>query len=486
MRLKALLLVSTLALTGCTAIEGLTPAPKPIGAVEEQQLSWIDCNDGFECAGILAPLDWTADTGEFVQIQLMRKTGTENLPPILVNPGGPGSASTKWLRDGYDTLGTSWLRENYQVLAFDPRGVGESTAVECTDVDLKDEVLYGQSPFPYGSDEDLEFSKELVQRFAQSCQQSGPSTAYFNTQQTARDMELIRILFGQEQLNFLGFSYGTELGATYAALFPDRVGKFVLDGAVDPNADSGTQLLGQVKGFDKALRAYLADCLTQTTCPFSGDVDSAMGVIASFLKARETVPLPTDSERTLGIQASISGMIVTLYSQGSWQYLSQAFDGAFDGDGTIFMLLADFYNDRNPDGGYLTNINEANFAISCADRVAQPARKDLTAEIAEASVVFGRYFSYPDISCTGWPEGIGMQKLNYSVELANQPMVIGTTGDPATPYEQAQALAELLGGKLLTLRGEGHTAYGSNGCVNSLVDSYLEGTDLGTGDLNCL
>ena len=147
MRLRALFLIGTLTtLTGCTAIEGVTPAPKPTGAVEEQQLSWTDCNDGFECAEIFAPLDWMADTDEFVEVQLMRKSGTENLPPILVNPGGPGSASTKWLRDGYDSLGTSWLRENYQVLAFDPRGVGESTAVTCTDVDLKDEVLYGQSP----------------------------------------------------------------------------------------------------------------------------------------------------------------------------------------------------------------------------------------------------------------------------------------------------------------------------------------------------
>ena len=486
MRLRALLLVGALTLAGCSAVEGFAPAVAPTGAVEEQKLSWTDCQDEFECAKIFAPLDWNAQTDEYVQIQLMRKTGTADLPPILVNPGGPGSASTKWLRDGYETLGTEWLRENFQVVAFDPRGVGESTAVECTDTELKDEVLYGQSPFPYGSEEDLEYSRELVQRFAESCQQSGPSPAYFNTQQTARDMELIRILLGQEQLNFLGFSYGTELGATYAALFPDRVGRFVLDGAVDPNADPGTQLLGQVKGFDKALRAYLADCLEQPSCPFSGDVESAMGVIASFLKARETVPLPTDSERTLGIQPAIAGMIVTLYSQGSWQYLSQAFDGAFDGDGSIFIWLADFYNDRNPDGGYLTNINEANFAIACADRAAQPPSKDLTAEILEASVVFGRYFSYPDISCTGWPLGLGMQKLDYNVELANRPMIIGTTGDPATPYEQAKALAELLNGQLLTLRGEGHTAYGSNGCVNSLVDAYLEGTDLGTGNLNCL
>lgn len=484
MRLRALLLVGTLALTGCAGLEG--PAPRPTGAVEEQQLNWSDCSDGFECADIFAPLDWTAETGEFIQVKLMRKIGTESLPPILVNPGGPGSASTKWLREGYDTLGTNWLRENFQVLAFDPRGVGESTAVECTDDALKDQVLYGQSPFPYGSEEDIQFSEEQIQRFAESCQQTGPSPAYFNTQQTARDMELIRILLGQEQLNFLGFSYGTELGTTYAALFPDRVGKFVLDGAVDPNADSGTQLLGQIRGFDQALRAYLTDCLQQASCPFSGDVESAMAVIASFLKARETVPLPTDSERTLGIQPAIAGMIVTLYSQESWEYLSQAFDGAFDGDGTIFLLLADFYNDRDPEGGYLTNINEANFAISCADRAAQAERKELSAEIAQASVVFGRYFSYPDLSCTGWPTGIGMQKLDYSVELANQPMVVGTTGDPATPYESAQALAELLGAQLLTLRGEGHTAYGSNGCVNSLVDAYLEGVDLGSGDLNCL
>jgi pimeloyl-ACP methyl ester carboxylesterase len=269
-------------------------------------------------------------------------------------------------------------------------------------------------------------------------------------------------------------------------LFPDRVGKFVLDGATDPTIDPGSQLLGQVKGFDKALRAYLTACIPQQACPFTGDVDSAMNVIASFLQARETVPLPTDSERTLGIQPAIAGMIVTLYSQQSWAYLSQAFDGAFDGDGTIFMLLADFYNDRNPDGGYISNINEANYAISCVDRAVQPARKDLTTEITEASVVFGRYFSYPDISCTGWPAGIGMQNLNFEVELANQPMIVGTTGDPATPYEQAQKLAELLGGKLLTLQGEGHTAYGSTGCVNSLVDAYLEGTDLGTGNLNCL
>ncbi|NDA13472.1 MAG: alpha/beta hydrolase, partial [Actinobacteria bacterium] len=349
------------------------------------------------------------------------------------------------------------------------------------------ELLYSNSGYEYGSEQDLVVSEALMLEFAESCQTRGPSTAYFNTQQTARDMDLIRELLGMEELNYLGFSYGTELGANYAALFPDRVGKFVLDGAVDPTMDSSTKLLGQIRGFDGALRAYLTACLdTPAYCPFDGDIDSAMARIAGFLQAREVRPLETTIDRELGISAALAGMIVTLYSQDSWIYLSQAFDEAFNGDGTFFVYLADFYNDRDPDGGYISNINEANFAINCADDAVTEAGPDLDQEIREASVVFGRYFAGPDISCTGWPEGIGMQSLDFSVPLANSPIVIGTTGDPATPYQQAVSLAEILdGAKLLTLKGEGHTAYGDNSCIDSLVDAYLEGQDLGEGDLTC-
>jgi pimeloyl-ACP methyl ester carboxylesterase len=299
-------------------------------------------------------------------------------------------------------------------------------------------------------------------------------------------MDLIRILLGEEQLNFLGFSYGTELGATYAALFPDMVGKFVLDGAVDPTLDSSTSLLSQIKGFDNALRAYLADCLKQTDCPFSGDVEDAMTTIAGFLQAREVRALPTSEERDLGISPALAGMIVTLYSQESWTYLTQAFQQGLSGDGSLFLILADFYNDRGPEGDYSSNINEANIAISCADDVMKPKSLERLDEIRSASKVFGRYYAYPEIGCTGWPDGIGMQKLSYGAKLSTQPLIVGTTGDPATPYEQAVALSELIGGKLLTLRGEGHTAYGSNTCVNSIVDAYLDGADLGTGTLNCL
>lgn len=485
MRRSAIWLASLFILAGCTAVEPIATLD-PETPPEQQQLSWQVCNDNFECADVIAPLDWTADTGEFVSIRVMRAQGTDQLDPILVNPGGPGSSAIAWMKDNYQTIGTDWLRSNFQVVAFDPRGVGESTAVKCSSVQLKDEVLYGISDFPFGSDQDIEYAEQAMADFAASCQETGPSVGYFNTQQTARDMELIRQLLGAEKLNYLGFSYGTELGATFIALFPQSVGRFVLDGAVDPTMDPATKLIGQMRGFDNALRAYLEDCLPDLFCPFYGDVDSALEQISNFLLERESVPLPTDFDRELGISATLAGVIVTLYSERSWVYLSQAFEEAFDGDGTTFMWLADFYNDRDPKGGYLTNINEANYAINCADDSQFSVSEEKNEEIMAASPVFGKYFSYPADSCIGWPKGRGMEKLNYAQDLQIGPLIIGTTGDPATPYEQAVSLAELLdGAKLITLKGEGHTAYGQNSCINTLVDSYLAGDDLGTGNLTC-
>ncbi|MEL0261501.1 MAG: alpha/beta hydrolase, partial [Aquiluna sp.] len=157
---------------------------------QTQAVEWSDCDGGFECADVAAPLNWLQAGEEYVSIRLMRKAGTDQLPAMLINPGGPGASTTDWMRGGYDTIGTSWLRQNFQLVAFDPRGVGESTAVVCSDDELKDQLLYGQSEFEYGSEEDISYSEDLMLRFAESCQESGPSPAYFNTQQTARDMEL--------------------------------------------------------------------------------------------------------------------------------------------------------------------------------------------------------------------------------------------------------------------------------------------------------
>lgn len=480
MRLKVLGILSLVLLTGCTSALTSSEELNPEKSIDffEQELSWTDCESGFECASFEAPVNWLDQDGESITIALARQAESESLTPILLNPGGPGSSGIDFLINGYQSLGTSFLRENFQLVAFDPRGVGRSNPVACEPEDTKDRLLYEHVDLPFGSPEYIEFTDQIFRDFAASCSAGGISTGYLNTQQAARDMDLIRALLGQDQLNYLGFSYGTELGATYAALFPERVGRFVLDGAVDPTMDPTTSLLGQMKGFDKALDAYLEDCLSQNFCPFDGDVEAAKAKISSFLSARESRPLPAFNDRELSLQSAIAGIIVTLYAKESWQYLTQAFEEAFAGNGSTFLLLADFYNDRNESGGYSSNITEANYAIACADGSTYEDLPDLTSEIAAASSVFGKYFAAEDNSCSYWPKALGVQELDFTVPLANPVLVVGTTGDPATPYEQAVALSQLLSEAfLVTFEGEGHTAYGGNSCVNSLVDDFFAGTD---------
>ncbi len=320
MRLRAAVIAGVLLLAGCTP----TPAPNPVaeissGAVSlyEQVIIWEDCEESFECAVVAAPLDWQEPNESFITVSLIRKAGTSSLEPLLVNPGGPGSSSIEWLLASYESLGSDYLRSNFQVIAFDPRGVGKTSPVECRNLGLKDQLLYGSSPYRFGTEEDIQYSAALSYRFAQSCQ-GEVSTGYYNTQQTAKDMELLRILLGSEKLNYLGYSYGTELGATFAVLFPDQVGLFVLDGAVDPTIDPDLALLGQIKGFDKALSAYLVDCFTRASCPLPNDMAEARDTIAGLLSSLENSSMPTDFDRDLSLTAAIAGMIVTLYSEDSW------------------------------------------------------------------------------------------------------------------------------------------------------------------------
>ena len=488
LRLRAIWLTAVLLLTGCVAV-----APSPTDQIksgvefQDQVISWASCESDFECATVAVPLDHLNPADQIIEIALIRKAGTENLTPLLINPGGPGASGFDYVRDSYETLGTDQLRSNFQLVGFDPRGVGRSAPVTCTDEKVKDQVYYEESGFPLGSDDDFAFSKDVLQRFAASCQETGYDVAYFNTQQSARDMDLIRAALGVEKLDYLGFSYGTELGATYIALFPDRVGKFVLDGAVDPTLSSAQGTVNQVAGFDKAFRSYLKDCLGNSDCPFTGTVEQALKKVGELLVKLETSQLPTQYDRDAGLTVALYGIIAALYAEQSWPYLTQAFQEAFDGDGSTLLLLADFYNDKDPDGGYLSNISEANVAINCADeRVGPEEFASLREDVLTASSVFGKYFGYPELGCLGWPEGKSMIKLDYGVTLSTGPLVVGTTGDPATPYQQAVSLAKKLSGAtLLTFEGEGHTAYGSSDCVNKYVEDYLLGGELPASELLC-
>ena len=322
----------------------------------------------------------------------------------------------------------------------------------------------------------------------------GKIFGHVGTVEAARDMDVIRALLGQSKLNYLGYSYGTFLGTTYAALYPQRVGRFVLDGAIDPTVSDEDQSANQLRGFDLALRNYLKDCLTtnKKTCPFTGDVDSAMLQITNFFKKLETTPLRTTlAGRKLTISGGITGLIMTLYSETYWQYTSSAFKNAYAGDGTTFLQLADFYNDRNADGTYGSNTLEANMAVSCLDSRSKPASSAMKAQNArlmKMSPFFGRYWQNGALGCEQWPYPIAKPPVSYVAKGSGPIVVIGTTGDPATPYWQAQNLATkiLSDGHLITFNGEGHTAYGrSNECVVSAVDNFLIKGVVPVKDPNC-
>jgi pimeloyl-ACP methyl ester carboxylesterase len=309
-------------------------------------------------------------------------------------------------------------------------------------------------------------------------------------------MDVIRALLGQQKLNYLGYSYGTFLGATYASLYPQRVGRFVLDGAMDPSVSDEEQSTNQLRGFDLALRNYLQHCLTGTNsrvlCPFTGTVDSALAEITAFFKKLETTPLRTTlAGRKLTISGGITGLVMTMYSGDYWDYTSQAFNNAFKGDGTTFLQLADFYNDRNSDGTYASNMLEANMAVSCLDgrsKATSAAMKAQNARLKKLSPFFGRYWQNGALGCEQWPYPIAAKPASYAAKGSGPIVVIGTTGDPATPYWQAQNLADkiLSDGHLITFNGEGHTAYGrSNECVVTAVDNFLIKGVVPVKDPNC-
>ena len=470
--------VSTASPTADT--EGVAPELLPF---YEQTLDWETCAERFECTMVTAPLDW-ANPGEGeIELSIIRSRAGSGEPigSLLTNPGGPGVSGVSYVRDYVDGMAGEALRENYDVVGFDPRGVGESTAVACYDADDMDAYLFDIPAAPRGSDAWTAELTENNRGYAEACEAGSDGILpYITTDNSARDMDLIRAVLGDRELHYLGYSYGTFLGATYAKLFPERVGRLVLDGAVDPSipgVDVGTT---QAVGFESALRAYMADCVTDDECPFRGSVDEAMADLGTLLASVERDPLRAADGRMLGADNLLTGIVQSLYSPTWWEYLTAALTDVLQGDPEVAFLLADSYFDR-VDGEYLTNTTEAFDAYNCMDYPAdttpeQQAAAD--ARIAAEAPTVAPYWKGVDI-CEVWPYPPTGVRGQITAEGAAPIVVVGTTGDPATPYEWAVSLADQLSsGVLITRVGEGHTGYmKGNDCVDSAVEAYLvEGT----------
>ena len=498
-RIRASLgLLVVAALAACTAGEGpesgddgTAPAPGPrheeplpeypaeLAAFYEQSPEWEECGAAFDCADVTVPMDYAEPDGETVTLAVKRRAAGDDEPvgSLLVNPGGPGSSGIQ-LAEAAQLMFSSELLDGYDVVGFDPRGVGQSTPLDCVS-DAELDVIRAE-PADTSTEEGLAELRESAQELAAACaENTGDLLAHVDTVSAARDLDVLRHVLGEPQLDYLGYSYGTHLGAVYAELFPENVGRMVLDGGLDPSLSTAEIVRGQAAGFERAIRAYAEDCLSGPGCPLSGDVDTAVGQIQDLLKLAEHTPLPTGTDRELTAPLMFSGIIMPLYDDNYWMLLTAALDAAMNQqDGSQLLLLADLSAEREPDGTYLTNSTEANIAINCIDYPVSDDVADWRAEaqaLAEISPTFGPTLAYGDVTCAEWPHEPTVERAPVSAAGAEPIVVIGTTGDPATPYEWSEELADQLeSGVLVTYEGEGHTAYGRGGeCITRAVDDFL-------------
>jgi len=467
--LKKLWLALPLLLSACSPVP-VEQAPE-VEAIDyfEQTVDWEACGD-YQCAEIIAPLDWQFPEFAAINLSLLKLENPNSEEVLFLNPGGPGVSANQWMRDRGANIATPEIIEAFDLVTFDPRGVGESTAVSCEDDELKDRLLYGQP-------ESVAQSEALIDDYIQDCiDNSGAILEYVGTRNTARDMDLIRSIMQLPKVNFLGYSYGTELAATYLALFPNRVGRFVLDGAVDPSISPRQATINQLIGFDEAFENYLQDCVSGS-CPLGNDAQEAKQTVAELFESIAEKPIAVGSRELTGA-GLVTGIIAALYQQAAWPILTQAFENVLAGDGARMLFLADFYNEREEDGNYRGNLIDANIAINCADGRLSSDESDveqLNQQLADLSDVFGESWQDGHLMCADWPGAPPEESLDFRQATDATPLVIGTTGDPATPYSQAVSLSELLqGALLLTFEGEGHTIYGQGvECIDGQVNEYL-------------
>ena len=475
----------TVSASGCSGTAaGAAPAPEPstLAGYYAQRLDWQPCDNGFQCANLVVPFDYTRpDWRRFTLpvIKLPAGDPSRRIGALVINPGGPGGSGVQYALGARAEFPAAVLAR-FDIVGFDPRGVGGSqSALTCMTGPQLDRY--------FGTDDEPSDASQLAYLVAQSrlfaaqcARNSAALLPYVGTQNAARDLDVLRSALGESKLTFLGKSYGTYLGAWYAQLFPGRVRALVLDGAVDPDAPSLALDITQAEGFQVAFGSFAQWCMASATCPLGHDrsVGSAVAKVQGLITRANSVPLAShlgDGQVADGAML-LNGVAAALYSKSFWPDLRTALAGAFAGDGTDLIDLANFLYERNPNGTY-SNLADADTAISCLDR---PWPRPLTAWQSAASAaardapLFGAPFVWSNLACAYWP--VPSYPLP-SIRARGAPpiLVIGTLRDPATPYRWARALAgDLSSGVLLSWNGDGHTAYGEgSACVDAIVNDYL-------------
>jgi pimeloyl-ACP methyl ester carboxylesterase len=474
--------------------------------VAARPIDWNDCSDqihqiiagrpgadralSFSCGTTTVPADYDDPAGGTLKLFLVRATlaGQSNrIGSLVINPGGPGESASDAAIQSALTLPTDVLNR-FDVVGIDPRGVGLSTpAVECISDQQKDQL--------FATDPRATDAASLAAAFSQvDAVDAGCADKYkaalgaFDTVDSARDMDLVRQSLGDQQLTYLGYSYGTTLGSTYAELFPDKVRAMVLDGAVDPNANRQQTAEAQAQAFEATFTTFATLCTGLVGgCPVGAD---PRAFVTDLLNQAAGAPIP--SSRAGETRKATPGLILrgirsALYQPSAWPQLAQSLAGARNGDAAGILSLADTYTGRNDNGTY-SNVVDADLAVTCDDtdeRYTQEQVSGLVADWNAKYPLFGADAALSLYTCSAW--NAPRTPLPVRDAAGSAPiLVVGTSGDPVTPLTGAVDMAQdLTSGVLLTWQGSGHTAYPKTDCVTAAVNAYLIDLTVPTDGQTC-
>lgn len=465
----------------------------PNPSVEAQPLEYAiefeDLGAGVDGGWITVPLDYTDPQGDTLDLWVTRHRTTSDgrVGALLSNNGGPGVAASS-MASSVRGFFEEPLIERFDIVSWDPRGTGVSGgSVDCF-ADEEYDRFFASSDITPDTDEERQALIDLAQDFAAGCEdQLGDTLAHLGTNNSARDMDAIRQALGEEQISYLGYSYGSELGAVWATLFPDTVRAAVLDGAAHPDSGGVEPAKQQQLGFEGVLETFLAECSADDSCVFHNDGD-AEGAFDALLADLDDNPLVAAEGRVpVGQEVAVTGTVQAMYSDRFWPALERALQSATDGDGSGLLALHDSYFRRDPNDGSYPNLLESFQAITCADDPERLSPDEADERAAELIGVAPRLFPFTTGSYTcGFFPASADPRAEITGQRAGPIVIIGTTGDPSTPLASSQAMADALEeGRLVTVEANQHTAYRSGECINEVVHDYLIWLEVPEVDARC-
>ena len=503
----ALVLVASCAGPGPAGGEA-QPAQEPpeLAKFYDQQLAWGPCADyaptstvadaftdpQLDCTRVTVPQDYAQPDGETMEIALLRKKATGNkVGSLFVDPGGPGGSGTAFAAQQIPTWSTTPLGDRFDVIGFDPRGTGASRpAIQClTDQEADQER---EKDFTDPSPAGVAAAEANAEQYADRCTERTGADVLANvgTRDVAKDMDVMRAAVGDQKMTYAGFSYGTELGTAYAEAFPQNVRALLLDGAIDPTQTTIESSVSQNAGFQLAFDNFAKDCTSRPNCPLGTDPAQATRAFQTIMQQLIDKPVPVGDGRTLNFTDAQTGVSTALYVSEYWPILQQGISEVANGQGRILKILADTYHERDEQGRY-SNMLQAFQAISCVNQppVTDPAEVRELAERSDQAAPFrstGRAPVAAKDPCAFWPVPPTSEPHVPNVQGLPPALVVSVTGDPATPYQAGVDLAEQLGGSLLKVNGEQHTAaLQGDPCIDKLAIDYLVDLKLPPEDAEC-